>query len=274
MIASLLGASIGVPYAVSHSQFGTSGGEATAEANDTAAAASSAATPSQPIAPATIVGVAPATAQPYAPGAQSTNMQQVLRFDLTRQWVYQAWPRKTTGPTDVGLESVRVPLVTGTGIYDLAGSLTYYFNAYGQVEHISFRGRTGDAARLVQFLMRTYEFQREAAPPGEQLYQVKRTGRPQSELCIRSESVLRRDAPNSSYAVELELARPGSKRLLPERWPVLQIPQVAAAATTGEATANANSESDGRPDDTSYLDKLRFATPDEESQVQRMRWPD
>ena len=105
-------------------------------------------------------------------GAQFTSVEQVLRFDVTKEWVYQNWDRKSTGPTDVGLFSVRVPLVMGTQMTALAGSLTYYFNAQGQVEHISFRGRTGDTTQLVQFLTRYYQFQPVSSPTGEQVYQV------------------------------------------------------------------------------------------------------
>ena len=123
-------------------------------------------------------------------GTQFHSVEQVLRFDVTKEWVYHNWSRKSTGPTDVGLFAVRVPVVTGTQLAAIAGSLTYFFNSYGQVEHISFRGRTGDPTQLVNFLMRTYGFQRSTAPVGEQLLQVKRGERIQSELRTRSESVV------------------------------------------------------------------------------------
>ena len=205
-------------------------------------------------------------------GARFHSVEQVLRFDVTKEWVYQNWSRKSTGPTDVGLFAVRVPVVTGTQLGAIAGSLTYFFNAYGQVEHISFRGRTGDPAHLVNFVMRTYGFQRSTAPVGEQLLQVKRGERIQSELRTRSESVVSTASPHSSFAVELELARPGSVRFLPPRAPQLEIPQVAStpapATPTGEASASSN-EGALQP----YLDKFRYATPQEEGQVLWRRWP-
>ena len=85
-------------------------------------------------------------------GTQFHSVEQVLRFDITKEWVYQNWSRKSTGPTDVGLFAVRVPVVTGTHLAAIAGSLTYFFNSYGQVEHISFRGRTGDTGTLSELL--------------------------------------------------------------------------------------------------------------------------
>jgi hypothetical protein len=193
----------------------------------------------------------------------------VFRFDVTKDWVYRNWDRKSTGPTDVGLFAVRVPLVTGTHISAVAGSLTYFFNAHGQVEHISFRGRTGDATQLVNFLAGTYGLQRAEAPIGEQVYQLKRGSRVQSELRTRTESILWTTSPHSSVAVELELARPGSNRFLPPSAPTLEIPQVASPTPVPVA------DEDGGGSDSmeSYLDKIRHASPQEEQQVLWKRWP-
>jgi hypothetical protein len=105
---------------------------------------------------------------------------------------------------------------------------------------------------------------------GEQVYQVRRRGRVQSELRMRPAPVLDSKSPHSSIAVELELARPGSRRFLPPRGPNLAIPQVAsppAPAATESAKATGESVSG------SYLDKIRYATPQEEGQVLWKRWP-
>jgi hypothetical protein len=205
------------------------------------------------------------------------SVEQVLRFDITKEWVYQNWSRKSTGPTDVGLFAVRVAAVTGTQLAAIAGSLTYFFNAYGQVEHISFRGRTGDTTQLVNFLTRTYGFQRASAPVGEQLFQVKRGERVQSELRTRSESVVSTASPHTSFAVELQLARPGSVRFLPPRVPQLEIPQATstspAAATPAGDAASSEGASSGSSALDPYLDKFRYATPEEEGQVLWRRWP-
>jgi hypothetical protein len=213
--------------------------------------------------PGSLINASPA---PTA-GSQIRAIEQVLRFDLTKDWVYRTWERKSTGPTDVGLFAVRVPLVTGTHIAALAGSLTYFFNANGVVEHISFRGRTGDTTQLVNFLVRTYEFERAGTAVGEQLYQVKRGRRVHSELRTRPESVLWTTSPHRNIAVELELAHPSSKRVLPPRATTLDIPQAATTAAT--PSDSAASESAGN----SYLDKVRYATPQEEGQVLWKRWP-
>ena len=274
MIAALLGAAIGIPYLSSQSSRGNKLNENAAPSGSTPPADTASASPptTEPArlaveSPGSLVYASPAPLE----GTRFHSVEQVLRFDVTKEWVYRNWARKSTGPTDVGLFSVRVPLVSGTQMTALAGSLTYFFNSHGQVEHISFRGRTGDTTQLVNFLVRTYQFQQAGAPAGEQLYEVKRGRRVQSELRTRPESVLWSTSPHGSFVVELELARPGSKRVLPPRGSGLQIPPVAAGApAAGSAnTAKGGAESTSQ----SYLDKLRYATPQEESQVLWKRWP-
>ena len=56
-------------------------------------------------------------------------LAEVLRFDVTVEWVMQRWPRVSTGLPYLQLQGYRVPLVSGTSLRDVAGSLTYYFNA-------------------------------------------------------------------------------------------------------------------------------------------------
>ncbi len=273
MIAIVLGTAIGMPYMASRSSKltvapPTPAAAAPPESGPTAETPQPAAIRAEPTklpvpGPGSLMYDSPVPLD----GAQIHAVEQVLRFDLTKDWVYRTWARKSTGPTDVGLFAVRVPLVTGTHLGALAGSLTYYFNSNSVVEHISFRGRTGDTTQLVNFLARTYEFQRAAAPVGEQLYQVKRGRRIQSELRTRPEPVLWSTSPHRSIGVELELARPDSKRLLPPRPSSLDIPPSAAgAATPVEGVDSASSAS-------SYVDKMRYATPQEEGQVLWKRWP-
>jgi hypothetical protein len=220
------------------------------------------------------------TSAPVSPkldGAQFTSVQQFLRFDVNKQWVLQNWTRKSTGPTDVGLFSIRVPLVMGgPTMQALAGSLTYFFNEQGAVEHISFHGRTGDASPLIQFVTHYYQFQQVRSPIGEHVYQVQSGEGVQSELRTRPESVLKSSAPQQSVAVELEFARPGSPRLLPPRGPSLVVPQAAAPPldTTQPAAGATDSMSDSiKKAAGNYWDQVRYATPGEEAQMLR-RWPE
>jgi hypothetical protein len=292
MIATLLGASIGVPYVMSHKPAGPAAPGASATHAPSASgngwswpwaapAATltgvSAATPTMPVLP----GQQPLSPTPQLESVRMHPVETVLRFDLTRDWVYRNWDRKSTGPTDVGLLAVRVALVSGRDIGSLAGSLTYFFNDQGAIEHISFRGRTGDSTRLVNFLTKTYHFARVASPTGEQVYQVGSGDKVQSELRTHPESVLTSASPHSSIAVELELARPGSQRYLPPRVPALSIPQVATTApppTTAAAEATTANAASSDPTGItsgvkSTFDKARYATPQEENQMHWARWP-
>jgi hypothetical protein len=281
MVAMLLGVTIGLPYAASHLSNdgakvsrpppGVSAAQAPTAGSPgpwLQAAATPTASPNSVEGPGSLVYTSTAPLE----GTRFHSVDQVLRFNINKDWVYRNWARKSTWPTDVGLVGVRVPLVTGTDIAALAGSLTYFFNAQGQLEHISFRGRTGDTTALVNFLARTYQFQWSSAPVGEQVYQVKNGNRVQSELRTRPEAVLWTTAPHSSIAVELELARPGSKRYLPPRVPSLQIPQVASS-TPPAAEASDGAGSSSANGDDSFFDSIRRATPEEEGQVLWRRWP-
>src|SRR3954470_7847225 len=222
IIATLVGASVGVPYLASKPP------NAKPAAGNPPAGSTYGQPLNAPVAPLPMISSPPARTSPIPSspatvshlalnGTQFTSIEQVLRFDVSKEWVYQNWDRKSTGPTDVGLFSVRVPLVMAPQLYALAGSLTYYFNGQGHVEHISFRGRTGDSMQLVQLLTTRYQFQRVASPVGEQVYHAMYDGQVQSELRTHPEAVLWLNSPNQSIAVELELARPGSSRVLPPR---------------------------------------------------------
>ncbi|HVT29868.1 MAG TPA: DUF6690 family protein [Lacipirellulaceae bacterium] len=286
IIATLVGASVGVPYLASQSSLGQKNSTGAKQAQP-AALPSTTATPSrtpiisQPQLAAVQAPVALTHGNlPPITGPQFASVGQVLRFDITKEWIYQNWDRKLTGPTDVGLFSVRVPLVMGPQLTALAGSLTYYFNPQGQVEYISFLGHTGDTTPLVQLVTGTYHLQYVSSPTGEQVYQLLYEGQVQSELRTHPEPILQAGSPNQSIAVELELARPGSVRVLPPRPTGFEAPQMAGTNTTSApATTATNSTAAGSnstpPATTSgsYFNKVRHATPQEESQVLWKRWP-
>lgn len=282
IIATLVGASVGVPYLASHSATGPNGQRNVQPPPGYGSTQTAAATRlpivGSPLNAVPQVAGMPMYANPTPLGStRFTSVDQVLRFDVTKEWVYQNWDRKSTGPTDVGLFSVRVPLAMAPQLGALAGSLTYYFNSQGQVEHISFRGRTGDSTQLVGLLTRNYQFQRFEAPTGEQLYRVYLDSQVQSELRTYPEPILRSNALNQSIAVELELARPGSKRVLPPRPTGFEIPQSATTPgneiTSQSATATDKTNPASESQSNSYFSKIRHATPKEESQVLWQRWP-
>lgn len=220
--------------------------------------------------PATKLDLKPPTIEsPQGPGAliyQSpaplegmgfVSLAELLRMDVTKDWVYSRWARKSTGLAEPGLFGVRVPVVTGTAVTDLAGSLSYYFNAQGQVDKLRFHGRTGDTTQLVAIAQQHYGMQPIAGLSGEQLFQTHAESRVLCELRTRPGAVLWATSPHDSFVVDLELNRPGSGRFVapkllkpdlpaPSPAPPEPAPETASeepgSAATGDESAAATAE--------------------------------
>ncbi len=231
--------------------------------NDAAAAAGKA-----------VPGSSPVVSSPQQPGAvlypssaplegtPSMSLHEVFRFDVSKQWVYQRWARKSTALAELGLYGIRVPLVTGTQLHDLAGSLTYYFSESGSLERISFTGRTGDTTQLVMLAAQRYGLQPQpTVVVGEQLFQERYEEHVFSELRTRPAPVLWANSPHDSFAVELELQRPGATTPLPKRTPLVESPvaeEQVASAPDGEA-ASGEGAAEKTPDEAwkSYSPRSR-----------------
>ena len=130
--------------------------------------------------------------------------------NVTPEWIVRSWPRVSTGLAQVQLQGYRVPLVTGTTENDLAGSLTYYFNAQQQVEQIVFHGTTGDVRSLLRLLSERYHLVRRLTnDPGLTVYEsVRSDGSPASSVQIRSAPIIKANEPRQRYEVQLALVRP------------------------------------------------------------------
>ncbi|MEX2358009.1 MAG: DUF6690 family protein [Pirellulaceae bacterium] len=139
------------------------------------------------------------------PGFQ--DFGQAFHFQVTPRWVMETWPRVSTAMSDLHLEGYRVPLVTGSGVDDLAGSLTYYFDEEQKVQRITFHGQTGDERRLVSMLTEVYKFQSEPSL-GAGLYLVKWNGSPTSVLRVALAPVVVAHQPHARLQVDLEINRP------------------------------------------------------------------
>jgi len=180
-------------------------------------------------------------------GTEQISLHEVFRFDITKEWVYQHWARKSTGLGELGFFGVRVPLVTGTELSDLAGSLTYYFDDNGSVQRISFHGHTGDTTQLVMLMVQKFGLQRqETIVVGEQVFQVRQGVKIYSELRTRPAPVLWSSSPHDSFTVDLELQRPGSTTPLPKRaltFPDVKPLQTADASQQSEETQEQEPES-------------------------------
>ncbi len=233
----LLTAAVGVPYVATQ---GSAINELWQESSFSAAQPD--APPTAKAVPAAPPGPAGAVYPAVTPleGVRSMSLAEIFRCDIRKEWVYHRWARKSTALAELGLYGIRVPLVSGTQLTDLAGSLTYYFDDQGRAQRISFRGQTGDTTQLVQLIAGRYGLQRQSTPvAGEQLFQIRREAAVLSELRTRPAPVLWANSPHESFLVELELQRPGSLTPLPARellaGPAAPPPAAAAAQPTDPA---------------------------------------
>lgn len=159
---------------------------------------------------------------PRLEGPVVQDLAQVIRFDITPGWVAQHWARVSTCTSELELEGLRVPLVSGPTASDIAGSLTYYFDKRHTVQRVTFHGSTGDERRLVALLSSVYGFQEQPALGGG-MYVTTWNGKPTSVLRVSYAPVVRSSAPHSQKQIALEINRPGEfTRLSDEMQQLLQ----------------------------------------------------
>lgn len=157
--------------------------------------------------------------------ARPASFEELLRFDITPRWVSTRWPRVSTVPSDTNLVGMRVAVVTGTAIHDVAGSLTYYFDDQQRLMRITLHGETGDDLPLTQFVNSRFNLRSEPAL-GARTFVARWNGRPMSSLRISHAPVVRADAPRERLRIELELNHPDWKQpLSPASAPPVVEPQ-------------------------------------------------
>ncbi len=146
----------------------------------------------------------PRVASPEAPPL--VDLAEAIRFDATTAWLFQRWPRVTAGLPDGSLQGYRVPLVSGTSEEDVAGSLTYYFNAQQVCQRITLVGTVGDPRKITTQVLGRFGLKRQTShDPGMHLYQTRWNGKPVSELKIKAAPVVKATAPFARYDVQLVL---------------------------------------------------------------------
>lgn len=175
----------------------------------------------QPVSPSMLPGT-PGTRnnpnwhpQPAAPipGGPSRGFGELLRFNNNPQWVASSWPRVSTQIIDSGLSGMRVALVSGTELHDLAGSLSYYFDPQQKLRRIGFTGSTGDPTELVNYLTQEYGLRPESELGGGVFVQ-QHEGVIRSALRLRQSPIVRESEPLRRYQVQMELNDPDSNQIL------------------------------------------------------------
>ncbi len=156
--------------------------------------------------------VAASIAAPGTPADRRSSVRvqdasSVFDFQITPEWIVAHWPTVSTGLAQLQLEGYRVPLVTGTAQHDLAGSLTYYFNAQQKLQQITFVGTTGDPRPLIGLLSSRFHLARRLVnDPGLVVYEaVHANNQLASNLQIRLAPLADPNDPYRRYDVELSL---------------------------------------------------------------------
>jgi len=156
---------------------------------------------------AAAVAASPSTTGPPLSAPVFQEFAHVFSFHATPSWIFQTWPRVSTTLSDLRMEGLRVPLVSGSHVDDVAGSLTYYFDHEKTLQRITFQGVTGDERRLVEMLQREFKFQSEPSAAGG-LYLVKWNGKPVSVLRVEPAPVVSANQPHTRLKIDLEINRP------------------------------------------------------------------
>lgn len=143
-------------------------------------------------------------------GGTVPDLREVLRFDISPAWLPQRFSRVTTVTADVQMDGLRVPLITGTRPNDIAGSLTYFFDASQSLKRIQLHGMTGDPSHLAHLMVNFYQLKQEQSLGG-QLFTSRWNNRITSMMQIAPAPVIYAGADHSKYIVFLELNQPSNQ---------------------------------------------------------------
>jgi hypothetical protein len=135
------------------------------------------------------------------------DLRNVIRFDVTPDFVYRNFPRVSTVLSDLNYDGLRVSLVSGTQSYDVAGSLTYYFDSSKSLRRIQYQGVTGDSNPLVQLMIQHYRLNPERSLGG-QLLTMRWNNRITSFIHVAPAPVVTAEQPNARFAFFLEINKP------------------------------------------------------------------
>ena len=205
ILTGVLAAAVAVPYVTmsdglssfARTQWSSLAGKPTGEQSASPASA-------PPL--STLAGEQPVAAAPVAPGPTITDFREVLRFDVSPEWVAARWPRVSTVLGETQHMGLRVPLITGVQPSDIAGSMTFYFDDRHRVQRLTFIGLTGDESRIIALACGHYGLK--PTPSLEAgLYVAGNPNKPTSTLRLVHANVVRSDAQNARIQVALDLQR-------------------------------------------------------------------
>ncbi len=144
----------------------------------------------------------------HAEGGQISSFNRIFQCGAPRSWVQRTYD-DASRTMDQQREGLRVTLVTGDKLEDLAGSLTYWFDRQGRVERITFQGVTGNPAKLVSFAHRSHKMVARGCERDAIFVRDGKNG-PLHLLHISRLPFVNVQTQYGRYEVTLELNQPGS----------------------------------------------------------------
>lgn len=88
------------------------------------------------------------------------DLREIIRFDVSPQWVQQRWsPATALDRDDDGYYGFRVPLESGPTVGQVNGALTYFFDIQGKVQRIQFVGSAANTSPLLSLLVTYFRFE-------------------------------------------------------------------------------------------------------------------
>ncbi len=142
-------------------------------------------------------------------GGVVSDLREVLRFDITPAYLTQRFSRVTTVLSNVNLDGVRTPVVTGTRQADIAGTLTYYFDRAKSVQRIQLHGLTGDPSEIANLMVQQYGLRPEQSLGG-QLFTIRWNNRVTSVVNVSPAPIIYAGADHSKYILFIELNQPST----------------------------------------------------------------
>jgi len=148
-------------------------------------------------------------------GGTVNDLREVLRFDIVPGWLPQRFARVSTVTSNVQMDGLRVPLITGIQPNDIAGTLTYFFDASKSLKRIQLHGLTGDPSKLANLMVQFYQLAPEQSLGG-QLFTTRWNNRITSVMQISPAPIMYAGADHSKYILFLELNQPTNQYGLSE----------------------------------------------------------
>ena len=145
--------------------------------------------------------------------ATGRTLAEVVRFDVTPNWVMQGWPEFSSHMSKDGLTIMRVTLLTGTKVEDFAGSMTYSYDQKHVLQRMTLEGNTGDPTQLISLATQQFGMTRESGSVGGTgIYVARWHRRAFSAMKCELAGPINANRPHLRYMVTMEINRPDSVR--------------------------------------------------------------